>query len=115
MLAEEAAVAAEAAEVAAAEEAVEVAAAAAVEAAADELTPSPPGPSHRLAARAWPSQSIAEPASASWSSLLPRGVLIGTVELYGCDGGDWHLRNPKRAKKLLKPKKQPQPVWFYPF
>jgi hypothetical protein len=87
----------------------------AVEAAADELTTSPPGPWHRLGARAWPSQSIAEPASASWSSLLPRGVLIGTVELYGCDGGDWHLRNPKRAKKLLKPKKQPQPVWFYLF
>ena len=46
---------------------------------------------------------------------LPRGVLIGTVELHDCDGGDWHLRKPERAKKLLKPKKKPQPVWFYPF
>jgi hypothetical protein len=46
---------------------------------------------------------------------LPRGVLIGTVELYKCIGEDWHLRKPKRAKKLLKPKKQPQPVWFHPF
>lgn len=25
---------------------------------------------------------------------LPRGVLIGTVELYDCDGGKWHLRKP---------------------
>src|SRR5262245_34261335 len=33
---------------------------------------------------------------------LPRGVLIGTVELYDCDGGDWHIRKPERAKKLLK-------------
>ncbi len=46
---------------------------------------------------------------------LPRGVLIGTVELFDCDGGDWHLRAPERAVKLLKPDKQPQPVWFRPF
>jgi len=41
---------------------------------------------------------------------LPRGVLVGTVELYDCDGGDWHVRKPEQAKKLLKPKNQPQPV-----
>ena len=46
---------------------------------------------------------------------LPRGVLIGTVELYDCDGGEWYLRNPERAKELLKPKNHPQPVWFNPF
>jgi hypothetical protein len=46
---------------------------------------------------------------------LPRGVLIGSVELFDCDGGDWHVRKPERAEKLLKPKNQPQPVWFYPF
>jgi len=46
---------------------------------------------------------------------LPRGVLVGSVELYDCDGGDWHLRNPQRAKKLVRPKNQPQPVWFKPF
>ena len=38
---------------------------------------------------------------------LPRGVLIGTVELWDCTGGDgeyeWHVRKPERAKKLLKP------------
>ena len=46
---------------------------------------------------------------------LPRGVIIGTVELYDCHGGDWHIRRPERAKKLLKPKNHPQPVWFNPF
>jgi hypothetical protein len=45
---------------------------------------------------------------------LPRGVLIGTVELHDCDGGDWHVRNPERAKRLRKPKNHPQPVWFNP-
>lgn len=46
---------------------------------------------------------------------LARGVLLGTVELHDCDGGDWYLRKPERATKLFAPKKQPQPVWFYPF
>jgi hypothetical protein len=46
---------------------------------------------------------------------LPRGVIIGTVELYACDKGEWYLRNPQRAKRLKKPTKHPQPVWFYPF
>ena len=50
---------------------------------------------------------------------LPRGVLIGTVELFDCTGdkGDfhWHVRNPERAKKRLKPKERPQPAWFNPF
>jgi hypothetical protein len=45
---------------------------------------------------------------------LPRGVLVGTVELYDCDGGKWHLRKPERAKRLIKPKNHPQPVWFNP-
>ena len=50
---------------------------------------------------------------------LPRGVLIGTVELWKCTGdeGDfhWHVRKPERAKKLLKPTGRPQPAWFNPF
>lgn len=46
---------------------------------------------------------------------LPRGVLAGTVDLYGCEGGEWHLRKPARAQKLVRPQRQPQPVWFYPF
>ena len=50
---------------------------------------------------------------------LPRGVIIGTVELYDCTGVEddykWHVRNPERAKTLRKPKNHPQPVWFNPF
>jgi hypothetical protein len=46
---------------------------------------------------------------------LPRGVLVGTVDLYGCDGKEWFVRDPQRAKKLLRPRNHPQPVWFYPF
>lgn len=46
---------------------------------------------------------------------LPRGVIIGSVELYDCHEGEWYVRNPQRAGKLRKPTKHPQPVWFTPF
>jgi ASCH domain len=46
---------------------------------------------------------------------FPRGVLVGSVELFDCDGGDWHVCNPHRAEKLVTPTNQPQPVWFRPF
>jgi len=53
---------------------------------------------------------------------LDRGVLVGTVEIWDCTertdasgNFEWHLRKPKRAERLREPKKQPQPVWFYPF
>jgi hypothetical protein len=46
---------------------------------------------------------------------LPRGVIIGTVELYDCEDGDWLLRGPKRLATPLKPTAHPQPVWFFPF
>jgi hypothetical protein len=50
---------------------------------------------------------------------LPRGVLIGTVELWDCTGiggnYQWHLRNPERATELLTPTKRPGSVWFDPF
>lgn len=50
---------------------------------------------------------------------LPTGVLVGTVEIRDCTGkpGDykWHLANPERFLNKLKPKKHPQPTWFYPF
>jgi hypothetical protein len=46
---------------------------------------------------------------------LHRGVLVGTVDLYDCDGGKWYLRDPQRAEKPVRPRRQPQPVWFYPF
>lgn len=52
---------------------------------------------------------------------IPRGVLVGSVELVDCVGeqGDfeWHLENPIRFKSPLKPNpnEHPQPIWFYPF
>jgi len=51
---------------------------------------------------------------------LPRGVIVGTVEVYNCqqgsDGGyEWLLRNPSRLANPLKPKRKPEPAWFFPF
>jgi hypothetical protein len=50
---------------------------------------------------------------------LPTGVLVGSVEIIGCKGnpGDysWKLARPKRAKRMVKPKNRPTPVWFHPF
>ena len=50
---------------------------------------------------------------------LPTGVLVGTADLVDCTGRpgayEWHLRNPVRRAKLVKPKGHPQPVWFNPF
>ena len=50
---------------------------------------------------------------------LPTGVLVGTVEIIGCEenAGEyaWKLARPKRLKRRIKPKNQPQPVWFHPF
>ena len=50
---------------------------------------------------------------------LPTGVLVGTVEIKDCTGEpgeyEWHLAKPERLKRKLKPKKHPQPAWFYPF
>ena len=50
----------------------------------------------------------------------PTGVIVGTVEVVGCrKAGErnyhWILANPIRAKRKLRPKRTPQPVWFYPF
>ncbi|QDS86675.1 hypothetical protein EC9_08480 [Rosistilla ulvae] len=46
---------------------------------------------------------------------LPRGVIVGTVELYDSDGGQWYLRSPQRAATLRKPENRANPVWFKPF
>lgn len=46
---------------------------------------------------------------------LPRGVVVGSVELHESVGGEWHLRHPVRAKVLLRPTGRPQPIWFTPF
>jgi len=65
---------------------------------------------------------------------LPRGVLVGTVEIVGCrplETSDseaacfeikdwaglyaWVLGGPRRAEILEKPTRQPQPMFFNPF
>ena len=50
---------------------------------------------------------------------LPRGVLVGTVEIVNCTGtpGDyrWHLARPRRLRRPRRPKNHPQPAWFQPF
>ena len=51
---------------------------------------------------------------------LPRGVIVGTVEVYDCQQGSdgnytWLLRSPQRLTMLLKPKRKPEPAWFFPF
>ena len=50
---------------------------------------------------------------------LPYGMIVGSVEIIGCDQNGfeyaWYLANPKRLKKPMKPKGKPQPVWFNPF
>ena len=52
---------------------------------------------------------------------LPRGVIVGSVELADCrrgdagEGFDWVLKNPIRAKDLIKPTRRPNPVWFRPW
>lgn len=50
---------------------------------------------------------------------LPRGMLVGTVELVDCIGEDsefeWHLANPERLRPPLSVNGMPQPVFFWPF
>ena len=65
---------------------------------------------------------------------LPRGVLVGTVEIVGCEplapehsqaacfainestgGFAWLLKNPRRADVLIKPDRHPQPSFFEPY
>ncbi|MBL8217540.1 MAG: ASCH domain-containing protein [Bryobacterales bacterium] len=51
---------------------------------------------------------------------MVRGKLIGTVEIVNCvpdkrHGFAYKLANPQRLARPVKPRKQPQPIWFYPF
>jgi len=50
---------------------------------------------------------------------LPRGKLVGTVELVDCTGEKgkfkWHLANPKRLRSPLAVEGMPQPGFFWPF
>lgn len=47
--------------------------------------------------------------------ILPRGRIVGTVELYGADGDEWYLRAPERLPRPVKPQKRAQPRWFWPW
>ena len=51
---------------------------------------------------------------------LPRGVLVGTVEITHCEGDfgeyQWHLAKPQRLPTPKKPTKKPvSGGFFYPF
>ena len=50
---------------------------------------------------------------------FPVGVLVGTVEIVDCTGGDWdckwHLARPERLPEPLTPDNRAKPAWFYPF
>lgn len=50
---------------------------------------------------------------------LPRGMILGSVEIIGCELGDecfeWQLARPERLVAPLKPTRRPQPLFFFPF
>ena len=52
-------------------------------------------------------------------ALLPTGVIVGSAVIEKVTEADsmyrWHLADVERAKKLRKPARHPQPVWFHPF
>lgn len=50
---------------------------------------------------------------------LPRGMIVGSVEIVGCntdeDGGfAWNLARPRRYRKAVKPLGTPQPGFWRP-
>ena len=51
---------------------------------------------------------------------LPRGRILGTVEVIACEWSSnlrcyrWKLAAPRRIRPRI-PKNHPQSVWFYPF
>ena len=52
-------------------------------------------------------------------SVLPTGLVVGTIDIADCTGFngnfEWHLVNPIRLDEPIKPFEHPQPVWFHPF
>ena len=50
---------------------------------------------------------------------LPTGVIVGSAMIDLCIAGEgffqWRFADVERAKKLIKPTRPPQPVWFEPF
>src|SRR4051794_33714924 len=74
----------------------------------------------RVRGRCWVYACLAvDPDKRGLAQGLPRGVLVGTVEVVGCqpdpEGGFiWLLRNPERAERLVRPTRPPQPGFFNP-
>jgi hypothetical protein len=60
-----------------------------------------------------------------WQADLPTGVLVGTAKISECVRPlpgtktpvlhEWHLKQVKRLREPIKPKRRPRPVWFNPF
>src|SRR4051812_45223158 len=91
----------------------------------------------RIRERIWIYASRAPVRSAAFwpvtdDAALPRGVLVGTVELVACrplrrsdstaaclaidfGGYAWLMEDPQRLELPRKPTRHPQPVFFYPF
>lgn len=51
---------------------------------------------------------------------LPTGVIVGSVEIADCKklghrDYAYKLKNPRRYRKMFKPKKRAQPCWFFPY
>ncbi len=52
---------------------------------------------------------------------FPVGLLVGTVEIFDCDGGPrpidfrWHLASPERLPQPIKPENPDPQIWFFPF
>ena len=65
------------------------------------------------------SDTLAPALSQRETEALPRGVIVGTAIITGCERNNgqyqWHLSDVKRVKRPRKPKGMPQPVWFTPF
>jgi len=59
-----------------------------------------------------------EDAALIWEE-LPVGLILGSVEITGCDLGEecyeWQLARSQRLAKPLKPTRRPQPLFFFPF
>ena len=52
---------------------------------------------------------------AATEARLPRGVIVGVVDIEPSDDGDWPLSNPRRLAQPFEPTMRAQPVWFYPW
>lgn len=59
-----------------------------------------------------------EDAELKWDE-LPRGLILGSVEIIGCSRGkeyyEWQLARPRRLVCSLLPLRRPQPMFFFPF